>query len=195
MNTSLTGRHALVCGASAGIGRAIAVALAQQGAPLSLLARRLEELKTLAPQLLELGAPDVHILALDLDRRQDFQDAMRGHLAQHGPLHIVVNNTGGPSPGALLDTELEAFEKGFSRHVLNAHFLLRTCLPGMKEAGYGRFINILSSSVREPLDGLGVSNTIRGAMASWAKSVSRELPPAITINSRVTSSTSPPSAG
>jgi 3-oxoacyl-[acyl-carrier protein] reductase len=95
---------------------------------------------------------------------------------------VLVNNTGGPPHGPILEARAEDFASAFGRHVLAAHLLVRRLLPGMAAAGYGRIVNVVSISVREPIPGLGVSNTIRGAMASWAKSVSHELPPGVTIN-------------
>jgi 3-oxoacyl-[acyl-carrier protein] reductase len=95
---------------------------------------------------------------------------------------VLVNNTGGPPAGPLLDADDEAFTRAFGRHVLASHLLVRKLLPGMRAAGYGRIVNVVSISVREPIAGLGVSNTIRGAMASWAKTLAGELPPGVTIN-------------
>jgi 3-oxoacyl-[acyl-carrier protein] reductase len=99
------------------------------------------------------------------------------------PVHILVNNTGGPPGGPAHSAELEAFEDAFRRHVLANQVLLQAVLPGMREARWGRIVNVVSTSVREPIAGLGVSNTIRGAVASWAKTLSRELAPeGITVN-------------
>lgn len=179
----LEGRHALVCGASAGIGRAAAVALAERGATLTLLARRNEQLQALRPILARAGARETHAVAADLDDRKDLRAKVTAHLEKTGPIHILVNNTGGPAAGALLAATDEDFLKPYGRHLLASHLLVQLLVPGMTEAGYGRIVNVLSSSVREPIPGLGVSNTIRATMASWAKTLSRELPPGITINS------------
>jgi 3-oxoacyl-[acyl-carrier protein] reductase len=179
----LAGRHALVCGASAGIGRAAALALAERGATLTLLARRHEQLMELAPILMNAGARETHALAADLDDRPGLRKAVEAHLERTGPIHIVLNNTGGPPHGPLLAAKEEDFLRPYGRHLLASHLLAQLLVPGMKEAGYGRIVNVLSSSVREPIPGLGVSNTIRAAMASWAKTLSRELPPGVTVNS------------
>lgn len=179
---TLGDRHALVCGASAGIGRAAALALAAQGASVSALARRRERLQTLVPELLAAGAPEARALAADLDDRPALGRAIDTLLATHGPVHVLVNNTGGPAHGPLLSAREEDFLAAFGRHVLASHLLVQKLLPGMRAAGYGRIVNVVSISVREPLPGLGVSNTIRGAMASWAKSMAGELPPGVTIN-------------
>jgi len=181
-STSLDGRHALVCGASAGIGRAAALAFAERGARVSVLARSRSALETLLPELLAAGAPAAHALPADLEDRKTLASLLEAHLAHHGRVQILLNNTGGPPAGPLLEAEEEDFLRAFGRHVLAAHLLVRALLPGMREAGYGRILNVISTSVREPIPGLGVSNTIRGAMASWAKTLSRELPPGVTVN-------------
>jgi 3-oxoacyl-[acyl-carrier protein] reductase len=109
-------------------------------------------------------------------------EAVRRAVSSMGVVQIVVNNSGGPPGGALLDNALEDFEGPFRRHLHAAHTIVHMLSPGMKEAGSGRIVNIISTSVREPIDNIGLSNTLRGAMASWSKSLSRELAPCITIN-------------
>ena len=167
----MKGKRALVCGASAGIGRAIAVDLAKAGVTVFALARR-------ADKLASLQAFGIHPICADLDVREE---ALR-RVALQLPIQILINNTAGPKSGALLDAQEQDFLQAFSRHVLVAHRLTQLLLPGMIEANFGRIINIISTSVYEPIPNLGVSNTIRGAMASWAKSVSRELPTCVSIN-------------
>ena len=182
MHLSLAGKVALVCGASAGIGRAAAVALAELGADVVALARRADRLASLLPELEAAGAPRAWALEADLDDRPGLDRAIDGLLSARGAVHILVNNTGGPPAGPLLDATEDAFLAAFGRHVLASHLLVGRLLPGMTAAGYGRIVNVISTSVREPIPNLGVSNTIRGAMASWAKSLSAELPPGVTIN-------------
>jgi 3-oxoacyl-[acyl-carrier protein] reductase len=178
----LSGRHALVCGASTGIGRAIALAFAEQGATLTVLARRKEALDALCPELLDAGAHAAVAIAADLDDRDAMMAAVEARIAD-APIHILVNNTGGPPSGPLLEVDDEsAFMVPFGRHVVASQRLLRAVLPGMQDAGYGRVINIVSTSIKEPIANLGLSNTIRAAMAGWSKSVSKELPPGVTIN-------------
>lgn len=171
-----------MCGASAGIGRSTALALARRGAQVTALARRADRLEALLPELRAAGAPQARAWVADLDDRAGLSAGITRLLAEHGPVHIVLNNTGGPAGGPLLDAAPEAFARAFARHVLSAHLLAQACVPGMAAAGYGRIVNVVSTSVYEPIPNLGVSNTIRGAMASWAKSLSRELPPGVTIN-------------
>lgn len=179
---SLAGKHALVCGASKGIGRATAMMLGEAGAQVSVLARSQEPLATLVDELEDAGTA-AHALVADLDDHDALKAIVETHNAAHGPIHILVNNAAGPPSGRLLDTVETDIVGHYHRHLVAAHLLVRTLLPGMENAGYGRIINILSTSVREPIPNLGVSNTLRAAMASWAKSLSRELPPGITINS------------
>jgi len=150
-----------------GIGAAIAKRFQEEGAEVHGLARSRERLE---------GMGYDGVLVQDLDD-------LDGLAALELPAAtILVNNTGGPPHGSILEVDPYEFGKAFRRHVMASHMLLRAVLAGMREAGYGRVINIISTSVREPIAGLGVSNTTRGAMASWSKSVSKELPPEITIN-------------
>lgn len=179
---SLESRHALVCGASSGIGRATARMLAGWGARVTLLARRQTELEALEDELVQARAPGAYVLVADLDQPEQLQERVDAWLHERGPAHILVHNTGGPPSGPLLQSSAEHLLVAFRRHVVSAQLLTKTLLVGMQQAGYGRIVNVLSTSVREPIDLLGVSNTIRAAMAAWAKSISRELPPGITIN-------------
>ena len=179
---TLAGRHALVCGASQGIGRATAAAIGSLGANLTILARSSDALNALREELSSTVDGDIHVLVADLDQREELQSRVSDHIANHGPVHILINNTGGPPGGPLLQADEGALLTAFGRHVLSAHLLTKTLLPGMQAAGYGRIINVLSTSVREPIPNLGVSNIIRAAMANWAKTLSRELPAGVTIN-------------
>jgi len=165
----LAGKNALVCGASSGIGRAIALGLKEAGARVWGLARRGDEIARLGLA----GA-----VAHDLEDLDGLPRALEGL----PPIHVLVNNSGGPPSGPILDAQPADFERAFRCHVLASHRLVQLLLPGMREAGYGRIVNVISTSVREPLVGLGVSNTIRGAMAAWSKTLSKELPSGVTIN-------------
>ena len=120
-------------------------------------------------------------MSLDLEDSDAISKTISGILAA-GPIHILVNNAGGPPGGPLLDNEVEDFEAPFKRHLHAAHQITQMVVPAMEEAGMGRIVNIISTSVREPIPNIGLSNTLRGAMASWAKSLSRELPSSVTIN-------------
>ena len=179
---SLSGRHALVCGASAGIGRAAALSLASLGARVTVLARSEDRLRTVIPQLEAAGASEASGLVADLEDRAGLKTAVEDLLGEAGPIHVLVNNSGGPPSGPLLEAKDDELLRYFSIHVLAYQTLVRAVLPGMAAAHYGRIINVASTSVREPIPNLGVGNTIRGALAGWAKSLSRELPPGVTIN-------------
>ena len=177
IDLDLTGRRALVCGASAGIGRATALTLASMGCGIVALARREDALRALLPELAAAGASDVAFVVGDLDAPDSLADKVAGLDVQ-----ILINNSGGPPAGRLLEDPTSKLVAAFRRHVLSAHVLVQATLPTMQRAGYGRVVNVLSTSVREPLPNLGTSNTIRGAMSSWSKTLSMELPPGVTIN-------------
>jgi 3-oxoacyl-[acyl-carrier protein] reductase len=178
---SLRGRHALVCGASQGIGRACAFALAERGAAVHALARSGDRLEALLPELLERGAPSARAVVADMDDRPGLARAVDGELAQ-SPIHVLVINTGGPKSGPLLEATEEELVRAYGRNVLAARVLVNAVLPGMRAAGFGRIVSVLSTSVREPIRDLGVGNTVRGAMAAWTKTLAAELPPGVTIN-------------
>ena len=182
MARELEGRRALVTGASAGIGRAAALALAARGCSVAVLARSASKLDGLVGDLRAAGAPDAWALQGDLEDRAALRPAIEAQLKAHGPVHILVNNAGGPPGGAILDAKETDFLLAFGRLLMAPHLLTQLLVPGMKAEGYGRIINVVSTSVREPLPNLGVSNTVRGATASWAKTLAKELPPGITIN-------------
>ena len=187
MNLDMRGRHALVCGASEGIGRAAAIELAGLGASVTVLARRqavLEELVQMLPgDAASGGGARRHgLLAVDVGDTDGLAGALAALLAE-GPVHVLVNNTGGPPGGPLHGADAGAFLDAFRNHLLANQALVQACLPGMRAAGYGRVINVVSTSVKEPIAGLGVSNTIRGAVASWAKTLAGELAAdGITVN-------------
>lgn len=178
----LEGRHALVCGASGGIGRASALALAGRGASVTALARTEQKLSALLGELKAAGATEARALIADLDARASLRGLVEAHLTAHGPVHVLVNNSGGPPPGPLLSAEEGDFLAAFGRHLFAAHLLVQLVLPGMIAAGFGRIVNVVSTSVYEPIPNLGVSNVTRAAVAGWAKTLAGELPPGVTIN-------------
>ena len=172
----------LVCGASRGIGRATAITLAKAGASVIALARNGEKLELLLDQLntISYGIHSTYIV--DLENPEGIDSALDEIDSKHGPIHVLINNSGGPPSGPLLGVNSEDFIQYFQRHLFASHKLVKRLLPGMEEDGYGRIINVISTSVREPIMNIGLSNTVRGAMASWSKSLSMELPPFVTIN-------------
>ena len=171
MNLDLSGKHALVCGGSHGIGLAAAVELAKLGARVTLLSRNAESLKKAVAQL-DGAAHDS--IAVDMNDHAALHEKVAGAAAAN-PIHIVVNNTGGPPGGQANSAAVDEYTTAFSQHLVANHTILQALLPGMKAAGYGRIINVISTSVKEPIKNLGVSNTIRGAVASWSKTVASEL--------------------
>ena len=179
---SLTGRHAMVCGASRGIGAATAKMLAKAGADVTICARNQNALEELKIELSKLGTGNHQVCIIDLEDTQSLGSKVQSIIAGNGPIHILVNNAGGPPGGPLINNEVEDFEAPFKRHLHASHTLVQLLSPQMKEENFGRIIQIISTSVKEPIPNIGLSNTLRGAMASWAKSLSRELDPCITIN-------------
>ncbi|PNW27749.1 SDR family oxidoreductase [Formosa algae] len=188
MNFNLKNKYALVCGSTSGIGKATAFILAEEGAKVTLVARNENKLKQVCAAL---PNPELHnYIVADFSNPEDLQQKLETYCAtQHG-FHILINNTGGPAAGPIFSATLQAFETAFTQHLKCNHILVQTLVPFMKEVNYGRIINIISTSVKQPIDGLGVSNTIRGAVASWSKTLSNELGPfGITVNNVLPGST------
>jgi 3-oxoacyl-[acyl-carrier protein] reductase len=182
MEYGLKGKNAFVGGASRGIGRATAIALATAGASVTVSARSEQALIDLCAALPRDAGQEHRHLVLDYDDTAALGREVAS-VAATGPIHILINNSGGPPGGPVHAAGIEEFETAFRRHVLANQVLVQALLPGMREAGYGRLINVISTSVKEPIPGLGVSNTIRGAVASWAKTLAGELGPwGITVN-------------
>lgn len=182
MDLDLSGRHALICGASEGIGRAAAIELALLGASVTVLARREDALREVVSALDATRGQRHGVLVADVAQTFELHQAA-ATLAAERPVQILVNNTGGPPGGPLHAAEIAAFLDAFNKHLVANHTLVQALLPGMRAAHWGRIVNVVSTSVREPIAGLGVSNTTRGAVASWAKTLSRELAPeGITVN-------------
>jgi len=182
MNIDLTGKCALVGGGSKGIGLASAHAIAKLGARVILMARSEEALKQHVTDLPPVDGVGHGYLVADFHNREALKNAVE-QLVSTNTVHILINNTGGPAAGPVHKAEEEAFLDAFGMHVLCSRILVNAVLPGMREAGYGRVINVISTSVKQPIPGLGVSNTIRGAMGNWSKTLAGELAPdQITVN-------------
>jgi 3-oxoacyl-[acyl-carrier protein] reductase len=185
MDLSLNGKRALVCGSTRGIGRACAVELAALGASVILMARN-EDLLIEAREALPRpgGARQKHaILVADFTDTLQVRAAVEAFVDSGGRAEILINNTGGPPPGRAIDAPAEEFLAAFQSHLVNNHTLTRALVPGMRDARWGRIVNIISTSVRQPIPNLGVSNTVRGAVASWSKTLSLELAAdGITVN-------------
>ena len=173
MDLKLNNKFALVCGSTAGIGKATAISLASEGARITLVARNEDKLRQV---IAALPKPNNHnYIVADFSNPADLQQKVTDFIKKNHGFHILVNNTGGPAAGPVFSAQLEAFESAFTQHLKCNHVLAQSVVPFMKAEGYGRIINIISTSVKQPLDGLGVSNTIRGAVASWSKTLANEL--------------------
>ena len=175
MNLDLTGKHTLVCGGSQGIGRAAAIELAALGADVTLLARSREALETAFAGLPKIHAAQQHaMLAADMRDHVELRTKVEA-AANARAIQILVNNSGGPPGGPAYAAPPDDFRTAFEQHLVAAQVLLQAVLPGMKASGYGRIVNVISTSVKEPIRNLGVSNTVRWAVASWAKTLAGEL--------------------
>jgi 3-oxoacyl-[acyl-carrier protein] reductase len=174
MNISVKNKYALICGSSQGIGLATAMELAVNGAICILLARKPGALKEAVSRLPKPGGQSHRWVAVDFADPAKVEETII-KIARESQVEILINNTGGPKAGPILEASTDAFEQAFRQHLINNQILARTLVPGMREAGYGRIINIISTSVKTPLANLGVSNTIRLAVASWAKTLANEI--------------------
>lgn len=174
MNLSLEGKNAVICGSTQGIGLAVAEELALLGASCTLMARNENTLKN-AVQHLDIALRQQHgYLVADFSKTDEVRTVIEKHVA-NCPVHILVNNTGGPPPGPIVDATEEVFLNAFNQHLICNHILSKAVIPSMKKENYGRIINIISISVKIPLKNLGVSNTVRWAVAAWSKTMANEL--------------------
>lgn len=174
MNTDLSGRYALVCGSTQGIGLATAKELALLGANCILMARNEDALKT-AIQQLDHSKNQAHdYIVADFSVANQVGENLKKSLYLD-KISILINNTGGPKGGPIIEADEAQFLNAFQQHIINFQTLAKLLLPSMKSNQYGRIVNIVSTSVKEPINGLGVSNTIRAAVAGWAKTWSNEI--------------------
>ena len=171
MELNLKNKNALVCGSTQGIGKATAILLAEEGANITLIARNEEKLKAVLAELPNNNQKHKYLIA-DFSKPEEVKQVLKASSLQ---FHVLVNNTGGPEGGPIFNAKIEEFERAFTQHLKCNHLLVQAVVPFMKTQCFGRIINIISTSVKQPLDGLGVSNTIRGAVASWSKTLANEL--------------------
>jgi 3-oxoacyl-[acyl-carrier protein] reductase len=168
-------RTALVCGSTQGIGFAVASQLAKNGFNLILMARNEEKL-TSALARLDNSLGQVHqYLVADFSKPTELKSVIDAFIQKGNRVHVLVNNTGGPKGGLIKDAAPEEFINTFNQHLICNHILMQASNPGMIADRFGRIINIISTSVKQPLPNLGVSNTIRGAVANWSKTLAGEL--------------------
>lgn len=174
MNLDLHNRTALVCGASQGLGAASAKELALLGANIILLARNESNLQKVCNELSTSKGQKHHYIIADTSKPNELVQAVKAFLDNGNSIDILVNNSGGPAAGPLLDTHVNEMEIAFQSHVLVSHLLAQLVVPKMQEKKFGRIINIVSTSIKQPINGLGISNTIRAAVANWAKTLANE---------------------
>jgi len=180
---SLEGRNAIVCGSTQGIGRACAIEFARLGAAVTLMARNADGLAKVLAELPRDHKQTHRTIEADFGDWKAVQQKAASHVAAHGPAHILVNNTGGPAAGPIHEAQPDDFLKAMSQHIACNQALAQAVAPGMRDAKYGRIINIISTSVLMPIKGLGVSNTVRAAVANWARTLAAEVAPlGITVN-------------
>lgn len=190
MIINLENKNALVCGSSDGIGRSIALGLAAAGANVTLFARNAEKLGKVMGELDTSKGQKHAMLVADFSNTDAVKTAVESACLAN-IYHILVNNTGGPPGGPITNATTEAFYAALNAHLINNHHIAQAVLPGMGKSGYGRIINVISTSVKIPLKGLGVSNTTRGAVASWSKTLSLEVAAqGITVNNVLPGATS-----
>ena len=182
MNLDLKNKNALVCGSTQGIGKASAIEISKLGANVTLVARDENKLKEVVKELDTTKKQKHNYIVADFTRPEELKKKIEAH-AKKNIVHILLNNTGGPTGGPILEAKTEEFTQVFSNHLICNHILVQALVPGMKKEKYGRIINIISTSVKQPIKGLGVSNTTRWAVASWAKTLAGELASfGITVN-------------
>lgn len=183
MDLNLKNKYAIVCGSTQGIGLAIAQKLASEGTNVLLVARNEGKLKAALNSLDARNNQQHNFLVADFSAPEQLNEAITSYLKSHPQVDILVNNTGGPPPGKAIDASTDNFLSAFNQHLICNHLLVQAVFPVMKKKGFGRIVNIISTSVKAPIPGLGVSNTIRGAVASWSKTLSLELAEfGITVN-------------
>lgn len=173
MNLDLTGKTAMVCGSTQGIGYEAAREIAEMGATVVLVARNPESLAKVKQELPTPNGQVHRTVVADFANLEQVKKAASEAILN--PIHILVNNTGGPPGGPIADATPDEFLSAYNNHLLCNHILVQAVIPAMKEAGYGRIINVVSTSVKQPLPGLGVSNTTRAAVAGWSKTLAGEL--------------------
>jgi len=175
MNLDLKNKQAIVCGSTQGIGKAIALELANLGASVTLVARNEEALKKTKAELSTEHNQLHSYLCVDFSKPEELKSIVEAYLQRQPIVHILINNTGGPPAGPAHLAKTDEFISAFNNHLICNHILAQACIEGMKNAKYGRIINIISTSVKQPLPNLGVSNTIRAAVANWSKTLANEL--------------------
>ncbi|HEY6160528.1 MAG TPA: SDR family oxidoreductase [Bacteroidia bacterium] len=183
MDLNLSSKNAIVCGSTQGIGKASAIEIALLGANVTLVARNEDALKKTIGELDSSKGQKHNYIVADFSDPASLKEKVAAYVSKNASVHILVNNTGGPKGGPIINAQTDEFTQAFSAHLICNHILVQALVEGMKKEKYGRIINIISTSVKQPLKNLGVSNTIRAAVGNWAKTLSLELAQfGITVN-------------
>lgn len=175
MILNLDNKNAIICGSTQGIGKASALEIAKLGANVTLVARNEDKLQNVLKELDTSKGQNHNYLVIDFSNSEDLSKKIQNYIQEQIEIHILVNNTGGPAGGAIFNAKPKEFVNAYEQHLLCNHILVQALVPFMQKANYGRIINIISTSVKEPIANLGVSNTTRWAVASWAKTLAGEL--------------------
>jgi 3-oxoacyl-[acyl-carrier protein] reductase len=168
-------KTAIVCGATQGIGYHCAVELAKMGNRIILMARNTEKLSKITQEMNGINGLENTFLVADFSKPSIVETTIKNWVNKGNTAQILINNTGGPKGGAISSAPVSEFLDAFNQHLICNHILATALIPGMKKESFGRIVNIISTSVKQPLPNLGVSNTIRGAVANWSKTLASEL--------------------
>ena len=171
----MNNKRALVCGSSKGIGAETAIELSKLGTSIVLFARNENSLSDVLAKLDTSNNQNHSYLIADFDNPIELKNKIEDYINNNLSIDILINNSGGPKPGPIIDAKIDDFINAFNRHLICNHILVQALVPNMKKNNFGRIINITSTSVKQPIKGLGISNAIRGAVANWAKTLSFEL--------------------
>ena len=174
MDNNFRELNAMVCGSTSGIGKATAILLAKNGANVTLLARNEDKLKAVKSELYQSNNQKHDHYKVDFTKPEDLKAVVEVATLNHH-YSILVNNTGGPKGGPVIDADVNEFRNAFEQHLICNQILVQAVFPSMKKNEFGRIINVISTSVKQPISGLGVSNTIRGAVANWSKTLANEI--------------------
>lgn len=175
MDLGITGKIALVAASSQGLGKAVALGLAQEGAKVVICARGQEKLKAAQEEIQSVTGAEILAVQADLTKYDDMKNMVGATIKRFRTIHILVNNAGGPPPGYFADLDDENWHQGFELTLMSSVRLTREVLPFMKKQKWGRIINITSVSVKQPIDDLLLSNSFRLAVLGWAKTVSNQV--------------------
>jgi 3-oxoacyl-[acyl-carrier protein] reductase len=175
MNLNFSNKTVLVCGSTQGIGKASAIEFAENDANVVLIARDVKKLQETVKELKKSANQNHRYLVADFSQVEELKSVIENYIKTGGDCHVLVNNTGGPKGGLIINAEIEEFQNTFTQHLICNHVLVQALVPVMKKNKYGRIINVISTSVKQPLPNLGVSNTVRAAVANWSKTLASEL--------------------